>query len=101
MLRNCSGVVDMMVAHVPPSRKATADKVAAHYSGPLDAPAVSFMVACNPRGPLIVAVDKLFPRQDCSRFDALGRIMSGTLRPGDQVKVRGMMKNLGDEIGGP
>ncbi len=67
--------------------------MAAHYSGPPDSPAVSFMDACNPRGPLVVAVAKLFPRQDCSRFDALGRIMSGTLRPGDRVKVgegRGM-----------
>lgn len=45
------------------------------------------MSACNPRGPLVVAVAKLFPRQDCSRFDALGRVMSGTLRPGDTVKV--------------
>ncbi|GLC44572.1 hypothetical protein PLESTB_001320500 [Pleodorina starrii] len=97
VLGNCSGVVDMLVAHVPPSRKATADKVTAHYSGPPDAPAVSFMAACNPRGPLVVAVAKLFPRQDCSRFDALGRIMSGTLRPGDQVKVLGEAYTPEDE----
>lgn len=87
MLGSCSGIVDMLVAHVPSSRRATPAKVAAHYSGPPDSPAVSFMDACNPRGPLVVAVAKLFPRQDCSRFDALGRIMSGTLRPGDKVKV--------------
>ena len=44
------------------------------------------MRACNPRGPLVVYVCKLFPKTDCSRFDAFGRIMSGTVKPGDRVR---------------
>jgi U5 small nuclear ribonucleoprotein component len=32
-------------------------------------------------------IAKLFPKQDCSTFDAYGRIISGTLRPGDQVRL--------------
>jgi hypothetical protein len=32
-------------------------------------------------------IAKLFPKQDCSQFDAYGRIISGTLRPGDQARV--------------
>ena len=47
------------------------------------------MSACNPRGPLVVHICKLFPRQDCTRFDAFGRVMSGTIRPGDRVRVLG------------
>lgn len=42
-----------------------------------------------PVGPLIMHVAKLFPKNDCSSFDAYGRIFSGTLRPGDEVRVLG------------
>ena len=28
---------------------------------------------------------QLFPKADCSRFDAFGRIMSGTVKAGDKV----------------
>jgi len=45
------------------------------------------MISCNPRGPLVMQIAKLFPKQDCSTFDAYGRIISGTLRPGDQVRL--------------
>lgn len=37
-------------------------------------------------GPLVVHVAKLFPKNDASSFDAYGRIFSGTLRPGDEVR---------------
>lgn len=50
---------------------------------------VEFMSSCNPRGPLVMHITKLYPNQDCTRFDAFGRILSGTLRPGDKVKVLG------------
>lgn len=42
---------------------------------------------CNPRGPLVIHITKLFPKQDCSRFDAFGRILSGSVRPGDKVRT--------------
>lgn len=46
------------------------------------------MKACNPRGPLVVYVCKLFPKADCSKFDAFGRVMSGTVKPGDKARRR-------------
>ena len=48
---------------------------------------VDFMTGCNPRGPLVVHITKLFPKADCTRFDAFGRIISGTIRPGDRVRA--------------
>jgi hypothetical protein len=39
-------------------------------------------------GPLVLHVAKLFPKNDASSFDAYGRIFSGTLRPGDEVRGR-------------
>ncbi|MEW5309265.1 MAG: hypothetical protein WDW38_001161 [Sanguina aurantia] len=91
------GVVDMLVQHIPSSKRATASKVARDYSGPQAGEVVEFMSACNPRGPLIVHITKLFPKADCSRFDALGRVVSGTLRVGDKVKVLGESYTPEDE----
>jgi hypothetical protein len=54
-------------------------------AGPQDSQLVEHMRACNPRGPLVIYICKLFPKNDCSRFDAFGRILSGTVKPGDKV----------------
>ena len=35
--------------------------------------------------------------QDCSAFDALGRILSGTVKPGDTVRVLGEAYSPEDE----
>ena len=43
------------------------------------------MRACNPAGPLVVHIAKLFPKSDCSAFDAFGRILSGTIKRGDRA----------------
>lgn len=57
-------------------------------AGPQDSQLAEHMRACNPRGPLVVYVCKLFPKRDCSGFDAFGRVMSGTVKPGDKVLRR-------------
>jgi len=55
------------------------------------------MRACNPRGPLVLFICKLFPKSDCSAFDALARIMSGTVKAGDKVRVLGESYTPDDE----
>ena len=58
------------------------------YTGPqTDSELVEHMKACNAKGPLVVHIAKLFPKSDCSAFDAFGRVFSGTVRPGDKVPV--------------
>mmetsp|Transcript_826 Transcript_826/g.1239 ORF Transcript_826/g.1239 Transcript_826/m.1239 type:complete len:995 (+) Transcript_826:135-3119(+) len=86
---NASGLVDMLVRHVPSSKKATTRKVQQDFTGPQDSEIADFMHSCNPRGPLVIHIAKLFPKPDCSSFNAFGRIISGTLRPGDKVRVLG------------
>lgn len=56
-------------------------------AGPQDSVLVEHMKACNPRGPLVVYICKLFPKADCSKFDAFGRVMSGTVKPGDKASA--------------
>lgn len=56
------------------------------YTGPHDSDIAEHMRACNPAGPLVVHIAKLFPKSDCSAFDAFGRILSGSIKPGDRVR---------------
>ena len=37
--------------------------------------------------PQMVNIVKLYPRPDCSGFDAFGRVLSGVVRVGDRVRV--------------
>jgi 116 kDa U5 small nuclear ribonucleoprotein component len=52
---------------------------------------------CNASGPVVVYVAKLFPKPDCSAFDAYGRVFSGSLQTGDRVRVLGEAYTPDDE----
>jgi translation elongation factor EF-G len=66
------------------------------------------MRACDPEGPVMVHITKLYSTTDAQGFRALGRVMSGTLRKGMGVKVLGegyspedeedMMKTIVEDI---
>jgi U5 small nuclear ribonucleoprotein component len=47
------------------------------------------MKACDPDGPVMVQVAKLYHTTDAQSFRAFGRVISGTLRKGLEVKVLG------------
>ena len=92
-----AGIVDMVCDFVPTSQAGTKTKVGNHYTGPQTGRLVSSMHDCNAKGPLVIHVSKLFPTNDCSAFDAFGRILSGTIRPGERVKVLGEAYTPDDE----
>lgn len=52
---------------------------------------------CSSSGPLIVHVAKLYPDATVSYFNALGKVLSGTLQAGQNVKVLGEHYSLEDE----
>lgn len=60
------------------------------YSGPnKDSLIYKAMKTCDANGPLMVNVTKLYPRPDCSAFDAFGRVYSGKIQTGQAVRVFG------------
>jgi len=59
------------------------------YTGPLDSAQAHAMRACDPEGPLMVHVVKLFAAEQAPAFRALGRVLSGTLYRGQKVRVLG------------
>lgn len=85
---SASGFTDMLVRHIPSPKEAATRKVDHTYTGPKDI-IHKAMKSCDPNGPLMVNVTKLYPKPDCSVFDAFGRVYSGTIRTGQTVRVLG------------
>lgn len=102
------GLVDMIVEHIPSPIEGTANKVCwsllavlCHqrlttrcqvertYTGPMSSELVSHMKACDPEGPIMVQIAKLYHTTDAQSFRAFGRVISGTIRKGMDVKVLG------------
>jgi U5 small nuclear ribonucleoprotein component len=92
-----TGFVDMVVQHVPSPAEGAQKKLERYYTGPLDTGVARAMAACDQDGPLVIQVTKLFNSADATKFNAFGRILSGTARPGQQVRVLGESYTLDDE----
>lgn len=50
---------------------------------------VHTMQECNAEGPVMVQIAKLYHTTDAQEFRAFGRVISGTIRKGMDVKVLG------------
>ncbi|KAL3438588.1 P-loop containing nucleoside triphosphate hydrolase protein [Aspergillus tetrazonus] len=83
------GFVDMVLQHIPSPVEGAKRVLERYYTGPLDTKIAAAMANCDPDGPLVVHVTKLLANTDASRFHALGKILSGTARPGLQIRVLG------------
>ena len=92
-----SGFVDMVVQHVPSPVEGAKLKLDRYYTGPSDTKTVESIAKCDQDGPLIVQITKLFNTVDASAFNAFGRVLSGTARPGQQVRVLGEGYTIEDE----
>jgi U5 small nuclear ribonucleoprotein component len=92
-----NGFVDMIVDHIPSPVEAAEQKLQKYYTGPLDSKVAKSMIQCDQDGPLVVQITKLFNTSDASAFHSFGRVMSGTARPGQQVRVLGEGYSIDDE----
>ncbi|KAG6336238.1 hypothetical protein ID866_2857 [Astraeus odoratus] len=84
-----TGLVDMIVEHIPSPVAGALSKVKRTYTGPQTSDIAASMQRCDPDGPVMVQVTKLYHTTDAQSFRAFGRVMSGTLRKNAQVKVLG------------
>lgn len=83
------GLVDLIVENFPSPLEASRQKVEFNYTGPQDSEAALAMLACDASGPAVVHVAKLYHTADAQEFRAFGRVMSGTIKQGQVVKVLG------------
>ncbi|XP_069669261.1 116 kDa U5 small nuclear ribonucleoprotein component [Periplaneta americana] len=96
-LGDFSGFVDMCVQHIPSPVDNAKLKVQHIYTGPLDSDLAEDMCNCDPEGHLMVHSTKMYPTEDCTFFQVLARVMSGTLHAGQEVRVLGENYTLADE----
>lgn len=94
---SATGFTDMLVHHIPSAKDSAPRKVEHTYTGPTDSDIYRAMVDSDPSGPLMVNVTKLYPKSDCSVFDAFGRVYSGELHTGQTVRVLGEGYSPDDE----
>lgn len=93
-----TGLVDMVVQHIPSPKEGAKRMLDNFYTGPQqDSETAESMVECNSKGPLVVHVTKLFSTQDAQGFTSFGRVMSGTAKPGQKVRVLGESYSIDDE----
>ncbi|KAI0249552.1 Calreticulin family-domain-containing protein [Lactifluus subvellereus] len=84
-----TGLVDMIVEWIPDPVMGAVAKVERTYTGPTNSDIAISMRQCKSDGPVSVHVTKLYHATDAQSFRALGRVISGTLKKGTQVKVLG------------
>ncbi|TKA82245.1 hypothetical protein B0A55_01711 [Friedmanniomyces simplex] len=92
-----TGLVDMVTQHIPSPQQGAQRMLENFYTGPLDSKTAQTMLNCSANGPLVVHVTKLFNTADAQGFHSFGRVMSGTARPGEKVRVLGENYSLDDE----
>lgn len=92
-----TGFVDMVVEHIPSPLEGARAKIENTYTGPHDTDIVKAMETCDPQGPLVIQVAKLYHTSDAKDFMSFGRVMSGTVSPGQIVRVLGEGYTLDDE----
>lgn len=92
-----TGFVDMVVEHVPSPLVGAKRMLERYYTGPLQSETAKRMLDCDQDGPLVVHVTKLFSTSDASSFNSFGRVLSGTARPGQEVRVLGEGYTIEDE----
>lgn len=80
-------IVDMMVKHIPNSYEGTKIKVQTNYQGKRDTEIFQKIMKCDHSANLIVNIVKLYNKPDCLSFDALGRVISGSIHKNQTVKV--------------
>lgn len=79
-----------MVVCLPNSREGTKTKVEYCYDNRSDnIDIVQSLSKCDSKGPLAINIVKLYNNEQMGTFYAFGRIISGTIKSGEQVKVLG------------
>ncbi|KAI0050624.1 Calreticulin-domain-containing protein [Auriscalpium vulgare] len=84
-----TGLVDMIVECIPNPVEAAADKVERTYTGPITSDLATSLKTSDPQGPVVVHVTKLYHTTDAQSFRAFGRVFSGTVKKGMDIKVLG------------
>lgn len=96
-LGDFTGFADMCVEHIQSPADNSKTKIDHIYTGPKEGVLYEDMLDCSQNGNLVVHSTKMYPRDDCTIFLVLARVMSGTLYSGQEVRILGENYTLLDE----
>ena len=82
-------MLHLIILHLPSPVQAQIYRIQHLYEGPQDDQVACAMKACDPNGDVMIYISKKIPAQDGSRFLCFGRIFSGTIVSGTNVRILG------------
>ncbi|XP_077989018.1 elongation factor 2-like [Glandiceps talaboti] len=82
-------LLKMITIHLPSPVTAQKYRMELLYEGPHDDAAALGIKNCDPHAPLMMYISKMVPTSDKGRFYAFGRVFSGVISPGLQVRMMG------------
>eukprot|EP01084_Bolivina_argentea_P250973 420730_1 len=83
-------VLNLCADNLPSPLEAQRYRIPSLYTGPLDSKEANDMILCNPNGKLSMYVSKMIPiKKDPGRFIAFGRVFSGTIKRGQELRILG------------
>ncbi|MHA1211383.1 MAG: GTP-binding protein [Candidatus Heimdallarchaeota archaeon] len=84
----------MVIEHLPNPAEAQKYKIAHIWSGDLDSEAGQSLVNCDPNGPLLGMITKVFIDPKSKRPTLIGRVFSGTIRAGQDLELIGQKRKV-------
>jgi elongation factor 2 len=84
-----NALLDMIVEHLPSPSIAQAYRCEILYSGEKTDKICDAIRACDSKGDLSMYISKMVPTSEKGRFIAFGRVFSGTVKTGQQVRIYG------------
>ena len=84
-------LLDMIAEHLPSPALAQSYRVDNLYSGDLSSPEAEAVRKCDTSAdaPMSMYVSKMVPTAEKGRFVAFGRVFSGTIKTGQEVRIMG------------
>jgi len=84
-----NALLDMIVEHLPSPSVAQEYRTELLYTGPLDSEEALAVQKCDQKGPMSMYVSKMVPTSEKGRFYAFGRVFSGTIKTGQEIRILG------------
>ncbi|TFH10534.1 MAG: elongation factor EF-2 [Candidatus Thorarchaeota archaeon] len=86
-------LLEMIVKHLPNPRDAQKYKIPRIWKGDLESVEGKALLACDPNGPLLGMITKIFIDPKSKRPTLIGRVFSGTIRNGQEIRLVNMRQN--------
>jgi elongation factor 2 len=80
-------LLEMIVHHLPDPKSAQQYKIPRIWKGDLDSPEGKALLACDRNGPLLGMITKIFVDPKSKRPTLIGRVFSGTIKSGQEIKL--------------